>query len=111
MKRILSKLSDKTYKRLLLFTWLANIFDAVCTLYFVVGHNMKELNPIAQGLLDIHPVAFLLFKVFVAGACCWWLSRIIFDWTAKLATWLVLIPYTALFIYYTIGIVDWVVLN
>jgi hypothetical protein len=53
---------------LLLFFFALTVIDSVSTLFYL-GKGGRELNPIAQWMIDRGPVTFVLAKGIVSGLC------------------------------------------
>ncbi len=77
------------------FVLLLNLLDAFFTLFYL-SYGGKELNPVAQFLLDVGPEAFLLAKTLGIGVCVAYLVLVSRFKGAKLGLAVVLSLYTAL---------------
>ena len=52
--------------------WVCNVLDAYFTWLAVCHLKIAgEANPVMKFLIDLHPLAFVLIKVFWGTLCCW----------------------------------------
>lgn len=60
----------KTFDRLLLITWLLNVYDTAITLYGTQELGAIEVNPLMRVPLMVDPILFVIIKVLVATVVC-----------------------------------------
>jgi len=55
---------------------ILNLFDAIVTVALVTSGLSRELNPLMNALINIHPMLFLGVKVFIVTALIILLDRL-----------------------------------
>jgi hypothetical protein len=95
-------------RRILLLAGLLvflNLFDAGATTYLILTGFGYEINPIMAWLIDLGIGWFLLYKVFCGTAVAVFFAKFHNFKLARMALWVVLIPYIVLFVYYVVGFI------
>ena len=77
--------------------YILNLFDLFFTLH-ALRHGAVELNPLMQCI----PVQ-ILFKVFVVGVLCWWLSHRP-ERIARIGLWVCTAVFTAVNMWHIVNI-------
>jgi hypothetical protein len=65
----------KTFDRLLLATWVLNVYDIIVTLFGTQSLEATEFNPLMRAALETGPVFFIASKLAVHSFVCWVLNR------------------------------------
>lgn len=65
----------KWLKGIIAVVLVLNLLDAVFTLVWVFGLEVDETNPVMAGLLEAHPVLFVLVKTTLVALGSWLLWR------------------------------------
>ena len=92
-----------------MIVYVLNLLDLACTYYFLCRGG-EELNPVAQWLIEVHPVAFPFAKIIVAGALCYMLEHLAKTEPAtKIALWIITGWYTAIVAYYILLILGGII--
>lgn len=86
----------KTFDKVLMLTWILNVYDMIVTLVGVYSLNAEELNPLMRAALSTGPVFFIASKLSVHAAVCWVLDRRLEKHPKK--TWATLMIVLALFL-------------
>lgn len=64
--------------------YILNLLDMAFTLH-ALEYGARELNPIVNWMIGVHPLVFAFAKTVVAGVLLWWLNRE--SQTEPLARW------------------------
>ena len=64
--------------------YILNRLDMAITLH-ALEHGARELNPIVDWMIGVHPLLFVFSKVVLVGVVLWWLNRE--SQTEPLARW------------------------
>jgi hypothetical protein len=64
--------------------YILNLLDMAFALH-ALKHGGRELNPIVNWMIGVHPLLFVFCKVVAAGVLLWWLNRE--SQTEPLARW------------------------
>ena len=64
--------------------YILNLLDMAITLH-ALEHGARELNPIVNWMIGVHPLLFVFSKVVLVGVVLWWLNRE--SQTEPLARW------------------------
>ncbi|MGD9725452.1 MAG: DUF5658 family protein [Nitrospira sp.] len=86
----------KTFDKVLMITWVLNVYDIIVTLVGVHCLNGDELNPIMRAALNVGPTFFVASKLSVHAAVCWTLDRRLERHPKK--TWTTLVVVLLLFV-------------
>lgn len=86
-------------KTLGIVTYALNLFDLFCTLCFLHLGVGKEYNPFMQ---NVH--FMVLYKTMIMGVLLWWLSTR-HERIAQVGLWFCAVFYTAVSLYYIVGII------
>lgn len=84
----------------LIVTSVLNIFDGFSTLYWINHGLAEEANPLMKQALELGSWEFILIKVGIVTLSCLLLYRFREFLSAQIATFLVLICYSALAAYH-----------
>ncbi len=91
--------SNKTMELALKGLVVLNIYDAACTLIWVLGGYAQESNPLMRSLLELNVFSFVITKILLVNFGIWlvWQNRELLF--AKLA----IIPAFVLYLYVCLG--------
>lgn len=64
--------------------YILNLLDMAFTLH-ALEHGARELNPIVNWMIGVHPWLFPFAKIVLVGVVLWWLNRE--SQTEPLARW------------------------
>lgn len=97
----------KAFDRLLMLTWVLNVYDIIITLVGTNLYEATELNPLMRAALGVGPVFFVASKLTVHAGVCWTLDRRLETHPKK--TWatliLIAIIFTMIALWNTTGLI------
>jgi hypothetical protein len=86
---------EKYYTLLGLLLFL-NAFDAYATVIAVTYMGAIEVNPLMAALLNIHPLVFLLVKLYGVAIPWLWLCMLVKHRIVQISVWLLTTMYSLL---------------
>jgi hypothetical protein len=97
-------LNYKIYKIFLILFFIFNLTDTFATFYFVVERGAKELNPLMEFLINIHPWVFVSVKIIFSIFVLLLFWNHLHNRMARVATIIAFSAYSLIFLYYVIGL-------